>query len=160
MRTYTKAQLAHWASVEVYRLAVTRIPLFLTELITLLPAGTLLSFEGELHPWPKPSVALELEDTPLLLRNTLAPELDFWIFSLQQESRHYLLQDFVTKVGMDHRVLHVLAEYQSKLLFGAHDAFHPESTHIACGATVPLQWLQDQQQKQTIANYQKLPVSG
>ncbi|MEL6534542.1 MAG: hypothetical protein AAFQ98_03980 [Bacteroidota bacterium] len=159
MRTYHEADLAHWETLAVYRLVITDPQAFVRNLLGCLPVGTRVSIEGELSSKIKPTLQPSLEETQQLKRNTLAPEMDFWVFRLDEKSLRYLQQELVPLIGNGDAVLHLLAEYQSKLLFGAHDKFDEESTHIACGASIPVSLLEEQRQLTTLHTYQPLPLA-
>ncbi|RDC64586.1 hypothetical protein [Adhaeribacter pallidiroseus] len=159
MRIYTKNELSHWASVDIYKLDIKRAKEFMSDLILALPNDSLISFEGDLNKIQKPSFALDIEKSQNLRRNIISPRMDFWIFRLNEVTKNYLLNDFVNKVGIRYKVVHISAECDSKLIFNSNDNLDPEGVFISCGKFISPEFLNRLEKTGFINNIEKIKTT-
>lgn len=71
-------------------------------------------------------------ETSILQRQTLSPVLDFVIFPLSKQNVQKFCHDSILNpLFLEEKIIHLQIEYDEKLLLGAYDYFHPESTILS-----------------------------
>lgn len=159
MKTYTEKELSHWESIDIYRLEIKKAKDFMTDLVMSLPNDCLISFEGDMNKIQKPNLVSDIDKTQNIRRNTVAPRLDFWIFKLNNDSKNYLTNDFINRVGIRENVVHIFVEYDSKLIFNSNDNFDPEGAFISCGKFISYDLLKRLEQNNVINEIEKLKTA-
>lgn len=133
MRTYAEKELSHWESFDIYKLDIRKSKDFMVELIENLPKNSVISFEGDLDKIQKPHFVLDINNTQNIWRNTITPRLDFWIFRIDENSKDYLIKDFIHRVGIRDNVVHISVEHESRLIFNSNDNMDSEGVFLSCG---------------------------
>ncbi len=160
MKIYTEKELSHWQSTEIFRLDIKKAEEFIIELVLNLPNNSLISFEGEMSAFRKPNLVTTIEKTQNIRRNTIAPILDFWIFRLNNETKNYLINDFVNSIGIRDNVIHISVEHDAKLTFNSNDNFHPEAVFISCGKLISYQRIKQLEKNGVIHIIEKLKIAS
>ena len=111
----------------IYKLKVKRPLQLLDVLLTHLPSCSLISFEGNLKNILVPEHLHSEIEQGLLKRSTQTPKQDFWIFKLNEQTKNYLKNDFLNRIGIKSNVLHILIEYNGAIVFSAFDCFDLDS---------------------------------
>lgn len=92
---------------------------------------TFLSLEGDFQLFDFIENISTLE-TPILQRQTLSPILDFVVFPLtKQNAQKFCHDSILNPLFLEEKIIHLQIECDEKLLLGAYDYFHPESTILS-----------------------------
>ena len=86
--------------------------------------------------------------------------MDFWEFQLDEESRAYITNDFINRVGIRDNVVNISARYDSKLMFNSNDNFDTDSVFISCGNSISKDFLIKQNQLMNIRKFQKVSIAN
>ncbi|MBT29464.1 MAG: hypothetical protein CMO01_07355 [Thalassobius sp.] len=86
--------------------------------------------------------------------------MDFWEFQLDEESRAYITNDFINRVGIRDNVVNISARYDSKLMFNSNDNFDTDSVFISCGKSISKDFLIKQNQLMNIRKFQKVSIAN
>ena len=159
MKVYTEKELSHWESIDIYRLDVKKAKDFISEVIVNLPNDCLISFEGDMNKIQKPDLVIDIENTQNIRRNTIAPRLDFWIFKIDEDTKDYLTNDFINRVGIRDNVVHISVEHDSKLILNSNDNFDSEGVFISCGKFISYDLLKRLEQDNVINEIEKLKTA-
>ena len=99
---------------------------FMQTLLEIIPNDSRISFEGNLKKQLLPKVQFTETEEGCLIRNTKTPKQDFWVFKIDNESRSYLKNDFINRIGIATNVIHIMIESEGKLLFTSYDNFNDD----------------------------------
>lgn len=77
------------------------------------------------------------DETPLLRRNTTSPRGDFAIYALRHgEDVERFVRSVLPRVGLRHRVWHILVERGGRLVLTAVESFDRGCVHVECDERV------------------------
>jgi hypothetical protein len=115
-----------------YSLVVKKTIELLNVLIEEFCGDAHISFEGDLSTCDLGEIRdVSFEPTAILPRNTIWPQQDYVIVSLEVNTKDILAKRTFPKIGLRKKVLHVMIEKEGKLVFGAYDNFHLDCVGIS-----------------------------
>ncbi|MCZ7609663.1 MAG: hypothetical protein M5U17_05805 [Ignavibacterium sp.] len=112
-----------------------------------------ISFEGSLDKLSLNKISgSKTEETEVLKRATLAPELDFVIVPLTDENIKFIWHEILEKDHLaNDDIIHVQIEKDGKIVFGAYDNFHKDC--VVAYEEVQVSLLDKLVKQGTIRNY-------
>jgi len=119
--------------------------------------GGRMSLEGDLSRCAFPQdIVLSREEDGVLKRNTLAPQQDFVVLQLEQDTVPLIVKE-VLAAGLKRAILHVQIEHAGVLQLGAYDNFHPGC--VVTGPAVSPALLAELQSAGILRDYQPAVTS-
>ena len=134
-------------------------PGLLTHMMRFLAGDARVSFEGDLSrcEFP-PTVTRSMEEDSILTRQTIWPQQDFVILSLEPETVRPILDAVLPENRYKDDIIHIQIEKHRQLQFGSYDQFH-HACIVAFGG-VPTKFLDELVEKGALKSWTRPDEDG